>query len=362
MTNPTNSPRTTLLERLLGILKLLAPNPISLPATGQQIPNNSLIEPARILPVRVLLVVFDPVLDPASGTRLSRSMQWQRPNDLAAAFIQDIQQVSGGLARYQIVQRIEIDEFPAKIDGFRYDPQSYQNVLKGSQAPRKPAEADYQAILARLNILPRIARREIDEVWFFAFPHAGFYESIMGGAGAFWCNSQPLKWTGNCTRRFILMGFSYERGVGEMLEFFGHRAESLVARVFNCQEFVAWAYRQGRVPASASTSLNPFQKYLCFDQIAPGRAGVGTIHFAPNSEKDYDWGNPRLVSSNCHDWSSYPRLQDAYQQVNAEEWGNGDIRLHHKWWLEHLPKVGGRTNGIANNWWQYIMDPNLVNL
>jgi hypothetical protein len=89
---------------------------------------------------------------------------------------------------------------------------------------------------------------------------------------------------------------------------------------------------------------------------------VGTIHYAPNSEKDYDWGNPRLVSSNCHNWSNYPKLLDSFQQVNAEEWGNGDIRLHHKWWLEHLPKVAGRTNGIANNWWQYIMDPNLVNL
>ena len=36
------------------------------------------------------------------------------------------------------------------------------------------------------------------------------------------------------------------------------------------------------------------------------------------------------------------------------------MRAYTKWWLKHLPKVGGRTNGIANNWWQYIMDPNRV--
>jgi hypothetical protein len=48
--------------------------------------------------------------------------------------------------------------------------------------------------------------------------------------------------------------------------------------------------------------------------------------------------------------------------VNADEWGNGDIRLHHKWWLSHFPKVAGRTASVANNWWQYIIDPNMIGL
>ena len=45
-----------------------------------------------------------------------------------------------------------------------------------------------------------------------------FYESIMGGAGAFWCNAPPMKNTAQCPRRFVVMGFNYERYVGEMLE------------------------------------------------------------------------------------------------------------------------------------------------
>ena len=38
------------------------------------------------------------------------------------------------------------------------------------------------------------------------------------------------------------------------------------------------------------------------------------------------------------------------------------MEILHSWWMKHLPKVAGRTSGVANNWWQYIMDPNLVNL
>jgi len=357
MNNPSGKPRPSLLD---AFLKLFGkPKPRVIP--GRVAPPDNTTEPARIVTARVLLVIYDPVMEPASGIKLSQFMQWQAPDDLANACIQDILKASGGMARYQIAKRLELNEFPPKTDGYRYVPQTYLEVLKGVQPPHMPEGADYQAILTRLNVLPRIAMRDIDEVWLFAFPQAGFYESSMGGAGAFWCNSQPMTWSSGCTRRFIVMGFSYERGSGEMLESFGHRCESLVSKVYNCQDFVAWAYRHGRVPSTVGTTLNLFQRFISFDQIAPGKAGIGTIHFAPNSDKDYDWNNPRLVPSNCYGWYNFPLFQNDIRQVNADEWGNGDIRAHHLWWLMHLPKVAGRTGGVANNWWQYILDPNLIN-
>jgi len=315
-----------------------------------------------MITTRVLLVIYDPVMDPTTGIKLSQLMQWQSPDDLAHDFIQDIQETSSGMARYQIAKRVEINEFPPKTDGYCYDPQTYLNVLKGIQPPHLPEEANYLGILTGLNVLPRITMRDVDEVWLFAFPHAGFFESTMGGVGAFWCNSQPLIWSSGCTRRFIVMGFSCERGVGEMLESFGHRAESIVSKVFNCQDFVAWAYKRNRQPATVESALNLFQRYISFDQITPGKAGIGTIHYAPNSDRDYDWNNPGRVPSNCNDWYNFPNFQNDVCRVNADEWGLGDIRAHHKWWLKHLPKVAGRTDGVANNWWQYIMDPNLINM
>jgi hypothetical protein len=309
------------------------------------VPRDNTTEPAVMVTSRVLLVIYDPIVD-AAGTKLSQQMKWNRPDDLANAFIQDIQETSRGLARYQIVERTELNEFPALVDGFRYDPASYLAVIKKTQPAHKPETADYQAILTGLNVLPRIASREIDEVWLMAFPQAGFYESTMCGAGAFWCNSQPQAWSSGCKRLFVVMGFSFERGGGEMLHSFGHRAESILQKTF----------------AKTSGPANLYQRFSLYDKEAPGQAAVGTIHFTPNSESDYDYNNPRQVASSCYDWYNFPAFKNDVRQVNADEWGNGDMHLLHKWWLNHLPKVAGRTSGVANNWWQYVMDPNYVNL
>ncbi len=330
--------------RLLGMSKgTPPPAPAPLPPS---LPPDNTTEPVRIVTSHVLLVVYDPIMDASTGAHLSQTMHWNNPDTLVDGFIQDIQDASGGLARFEIAQRVQLNEFPALADGYRYDPTSYLGVVKGGQTAHQPETVDYLAILTGLNVLPGIASRSIDEVWLFGFPQAGFYESIMGGAGAFWCNSQPLSSTAGCDRKFVIMGFSYERGPGEMLHSFGHRCESILTKAF-----------EGN-PGDA----NLYSRFSRYDKIAPGQAEVGVIHFAPNSEQDYDWNNPRLVQSNCYDWYNFPNFKGDVRQVNADEWGNGDMRSVHLWWLKHLPKIAGRTHGVANNWWQYIMDPNLINL
>ncbi|HNB54653.1 MAG TPA: hypothetical protein PK530_22080, partial [Anaerolineales bacterium] len=89
-------------------------------------------------------------------------------------------------------------------------------------------------------------------------------------------------------------------------------------------------------------------------------AEVGNVHFAPNSERDYDWGNKRNVWSRCDAWYQFPDLSGEPRLVNHEEWGKGDIRAHHVWWLRHFPHVAGETGGILHNWWDYVIDPNRV--
>jgi hypothetical protein len=103
-----------------------------------------------------------------------------------------------------------------------------------------------------------------------------------------------------------------------------------------------------------------WEKFIRYDQKYPGQAECGNVHFAPNSTRDYDWGNGRTVPSRCHTWLNFPDLSGEPQLVNCAEWGNGEIRHHHLWWLGHLPHVLGSTRGVANNWWQYIVNPNLV--
>lgn len=340
MAPSSGNPKTTFWDFLRN---LLSPKPAATPQKPA-VPPDNLTEPVRIITSHVLLVVYDPVMDANAGTKLSEAMGWQRPEHLVTGFIHDILQCSNGVARFQIVERMELNEFPVQVDGYTYTPQGYQDVINNIQTPHIPPMANYATILENLGILARISKREIDEVWLFGFPHAGFYESSMAGAGAFWCNAPPIAGTNSCARRFVVMGFSYERGVGEMLESFGHRAESILEKTF----------------AKTSPAANLYAKFSRYNKKYPNQAEVGTIHFAPNSDSDYDWNNPQLVKSNCDDWYNFPKFQGIQRDVNAAEWGNGDIRLHHTWWLKHIPHVSGRTSGVHNNWWQYIMDPNLV--
>ncbi|MEW6029194.1 MAG: hypothetical protein AB1554_06895 [Chloroflexota bacterium] len=341
MSNTSGNFLTAIIDFLLSLFgkkkpQTPAPSPTPVPVND---PN----EPAQPVASRVLLVVYDPSME--DGQKLSQKLGWYRTDDLIAGFMDDILQNSHGMARYEIVQRYDVDEFPAKVDGFRYTPQSYMDVLRGAASPHMPQEVDYQAILTRFNVLSRVSNNEIDEVWVFAFPHAGFYESTMGGAGAFWCNAPPLRDTASCPRRFVLMGFSYERYIGEMLESFGHRAESILEKTFE----------------KLQGDANLWQRFIRYEQSAPGKAACGNIHFAPNSVRDYDWNNPTMVKSECYDWLlNFPNFKGDVRNVTSAEWGKGEIRAHHQWWIKHLPHVAGRQNGIHNNWWQYVMDVNNV--
>jgi hypothetical protein len=84
------------------------------------------------------------------------------------------------------------------------------------------------------------------------------------------------------------------------------------------------------------------------------------MHYAPNSEQDYDWGNPRVVQSRYHLWKNFPNIDGALMDVECSHWGNGDIREHHKWWFKLLPHITGSSQGISYNWWKYVIDPNQV--
>ena len=314
-----------------------AAQPIAAPDNEEEPPEQTI--------VRTLVIVYEPTIDRNSGTRLSQYMHWNSVEELAKGYMSDVLQASNGLVRYQITQRIDVDGFPSKVDGYVYDAQTYVDVVRGYKRPYMPQEANYYEIIEQFHLLERVAQNEIDEVWIFNFPHAGFYESIMAGPEAFWCNAPPLTGTEASLRRFVIMGFSYERGVGEMLENLGHRVESIMQKTFE----------------RLHGDENLWDRFTRYEKVSPGRAAVGNVHFAPNSDRDYDWNNPSTVVSECDDWLyNFPNFQGVTRRVTARDWGNGDIRRHHVWWLTHLPRTAGRRNGIRNNWWQYVMNPNSV--
>jgi hypothetical protein len=131
-----------------------------------------------------------------------------------------------------------------------------------------------------------------------------------------------------------------------MLESYAHRVESIMEQVYK------------RIPQNDPNNL--YRRYIRYDKSHPGQAEVGTVHFAPNSMRDYDWGNPSPVLTRCRNWANFPDLSGPAQMLNCAEWGNGDIRAHHRWWLSNLPHTAGSTAGVLHNWWVYITDPNRV--
>lgn len=293
---------------------------------------------------RVSLIIHNPTIPSAGGQKLSQVLGWNNPDQLCEAFIDDLREISYGYANYEIVERIEVDKFPLKADGFVYQADSFVQLWRKRGLFHRPDGVNYHALLAEFDMVAKVDRSDIDEFWLFAFPYAGYYESIMAGPGAFWCNAPPLAQTASASRRFVIMGFNYERGVGEMLESYGHRAESIMEQVFR--------HKHGRD--------NLWKRFIRHDHSHPGRAEVGNMHYAPNSQRDYDWGNRRRVPTRCSTWHNFPDLAGDTQEVDCRAWGHGDSREHHKWWFRHLPHVGGSSAGIAHNWWQYILDPNLV--
>src|SRR5512133_958277 len=230
------------------------------------VPTESQRESLPVMVVRTIVIVYEPAMDRRTGVKLSQYMRWNNVEDLAKGYMSDVLEVSGGLVRYQIVQRIDVDEFPAKVDGYRYDPITYYNVVQGMMRPYMPQEADYYQIIERFNILNLVASDQIDEVWIFNFPHAGFYE----------------------------------RGVGEMLENLGHRVESIMQKTFE----------------GLNGEANLWERFCRYDKVSPGRAALGNVHFAPNSVRDYDWGNSSKVVSECDDWLyNFPNFKGGRRTV-----------------------------------------------
>ena len=287
------------------------------------------------------MIVQDPQM--SDGRTLRETLGWNDPHELADWYTGDVRKASYGTVNYEIVEKLHDRDFPQKIDGFSYTPDQFLRSWQSRQGFHQPDQLDYPNLIDRFNLVERINSGEIDEVWLFGFPYAGYYESIMVGPGAFWCNAPGLE-DRRFQRRFVIMGFSYERGVGEMLENLGHRTESIMTHV----------YRNHR------GNRNLWERYIRYDKTHPGRAECGNVHFAPNSDKDYDWGNTRPVMSYADNWLDFPQIDGPPREMTCLDWGNGHIRGHHMWWFERLPHITGETDRVSNHWWSYVIDPNLV--
>ena len=128
--------------------------------------------PRRDRPIRpkVLHLIYDPVVEAEGGKRLHEVCRWNDAEQLAAQYVADIKETSGGFVQYRGVETRVLDDYPRKKDGFRYTDESYLACFRSGKGWHQPDAVDYLALLEEFDIPRRIERKELDEVWVSSMP------------------------------------------------------------------------------------------------------------------------------------------------------------------------------------------------
>lgn len=305
---------------------------------------------AEKLTIKVALVLQNPVIDSTNMRKIHQVRGWADPNDLVNQLLMEFSQMSDGVVDFQIVETHDDEGIFSRLSGdfmtldtltYYYSSSKWFTELKQLAEVDGQVRFDYNAMIDFYDLDTKRNEGLIDEIWVYAHPFAGMYESQLLGPGAFWWNSPPLSHPG-LDHLLSVMGWNYERGAPEALESFGHRAESALRQAYGRWDVL-------------NDDPNNWEIYTRIDIDRIGQAHVGNIHFPPNGEADYDRWNTRSVITFAENWKRYPNLLNQKSAVNCEAWDCSYIG-HMRWFYEHLPRYTGITDGILNNWWHYVVD------
>lgn len=214
-----------------------------------------------------------------------------------------------------------------------------------------PPLPDYFAIMQRINAKTLVEERGVREIWMWGYHgKIALWESNM---------SSPFGDVSNSNRdpndlpvfqhTYTVYHFNYGRGVGEMLENHMHQLEHLLNHV------------DGRdtAPPEKWSELLFWGKFVGSDashKIVTNPARCGWTHYAPNSERDYDWANPRYVETDIEDWR--PDGIGKTQRMNADRWDRDPVKWR-VYWMQAIPGVHNALTYKGKplrNWWSFKAD------
>jgi hypothetical protein len=321
-------------------------------------------EKAKPMTIKVALVLQDPAISSQGFTRIHELFKWRDPVLLSNKLIFHFREATDSVVNFQIVETVKDGPLFTRYHGSFMTASQYYTLLKepGWTSLRNAADSgklwfDYRECVKYHDYDDKRNSGQIDEVWVFAGPYLGMYESQLMGPNAFWWNSPPIR-DGTALKKLLsVMGLNYERGVDQAFHSFGHRVESALVE--------AYRQAQGRPWNPRSMDPTPWDLFTRIDKDLPGQAHVGNIHFPPNGVRDYDYGNIRTVRSYAENWYRYPYLFSQATDVNVNTWiyapgdplAEGQDHLGYlRWWYGHLPRYVGVSDGVLNNWWHYALD------
>jgi len=238
--------------------------------------------------------------------------------------------------RYQVVQTYEFKEaLPTE-------------PAKGNEAPM----TDYNAIMRRIDVGKWVKERGVKQFWIWGYHggKVGLWESNMSSPTGDVSNSSRSETDLPVfDRTYTVYHYNYQRGLGEAIEDHMHQLEALLN------------HADGRDSAPPETwpSLLFWGKFVGSDashKLMTDPKRCGWTHYAPNSERDYDWTNPRTVTTDIEDWR--PDGKGKTQLMNADRWDRDPIKWR-VYWLQAIP---GLQNGLEHrgrplrNWWDFVSD------
>ncbi len=309
---------------------------------------------------KVLLVIYDPIL--SSGQRLHQARGWNDSKIQNQQFIDAISQSSGGYVNYQVVETKELNEWPRKLDGFRYTETTYNKCMNSGNRVvdcHSPDDADYGQMWSDLGIANKVSSGQVDTVFIWSFPYSGFDEfaykipndyapyTMPTNCSLYLCRVKNIPNTNGKT--VLAMGFSYEVGVDNALHSYNHWVESVMSLTV------------GRGDWRLCNGTSDWDKYTCPNLEITGstpiqQAGCGTVHVPFNGAGGYDYANRTVKSNTCSSWANYPFTTPVVSNEDCSAWGCTQLG-YQKWWLSHLPKQDGlTTQGNLRNWWKYVAD------
>ena len=238
--------------------------------------------------------------------------------------------------RYQVVGQMEVKE------GIPIRPKV------GNETPL----LDYNAVMRRIDAKTWVEKKGVQQIWLWGYH----------GPNGLWESNMSSPTTGDVSnsdrdptdlplykKTYTLFHYNYGRALGEMLENHMHQLEHLLN----------WADGRDRTPPEKWGDLLFWGKFVGSDashKIVTNPARCGWTHYAPNSESDYDWANPRYVETDIEDWK--PDGIGKTQRMNADRWDRDPI----KWRIYWMQAIPGLDNGLTyhgkklRNWWAFVAD------
>jgi hypothetical protein len=318
-----------------GVIALLAiPLPVATAAQAEHIRT------------RAYVLDFDPIMD--SGLPLTVDRAWGDPIAMDDEYRSDVVVASGGVAEQRIARTSIVRNYPVKPGGFTFTNADYLICLAGSPPPDYcNALIDYAAVLGTAydprfgSACEALRKGRIDEVWLWGGPWFGYQEYLV---------VDPNTLCPQVSRTFVVMGFSYERGVSEMLHNLGHRAEALVQTGIG---FELWDRFDGQRARYSQDFACPAAPDASHPEVDPLATHAGNVHLPPNAYCHYQYDRDYPVVSDADDWAHFPNLTGRQTAINSSTWG-GTQRGYMIWWLGRFPRNLGSTDGVQHDWWRYV--------